>query len=340
MELTLIFLVVALAAYTLFGGADFGGGILEATLWRHADLQKKLQAALAPVWEANHVWLIAVIVILFVGFPAMYANLCTLLFVPVSLALLGIIIRGAFFTFRKYDPDPAPRLPLYSFLFRFSSALTPMMFGMIIASLLSPFPRITDGAGLHFAAVYIDPWATGFGVCCALFVFALFGYVASVFFFGELREAKDRDVVRRRIWLFFAATFFMGGVVLAYGAAKGVVDPRSAVNPVQILVQAGALMGVCWLWWSVKRQRIWSMRLASGTQVVCILSGWFATQYPVFMKFNDGTELTIFNSSAPPVTLLWLNIGLVAVLSLVLPLLVYLYRVFGSAGTSPSRAVR
>jgi len=339
MEITLMFLVVALAAYTLFGGADFGGGILESTLWRHAGLQKKLQAALAPVWEANHVWLIAVIVILFVGFPVMYAEMCTMLFVPISLALLGIILRGAFFTFRKYDPEPESRIPLYSFLFRFSSVITPMMFGLIIASLLSPFPVITADAGLDFSSVYIEPWATWFGLFCALFVFSLFGYVASVFFFGELSEDQDRAIIRSRIWTFFAAAFITGGIVLGYGAARGVVDMRNALSPIQVTVQAVAFLCVFWLWLNVKRKRIWSMRMAAGTQVLCILSGWFATQYPVFMKYSDGTEVTVFNSAAPPVTLLWLNIGLVAVLSMVLPLLVYLYHIFGSAGASPHEDV-
>lgn len=328
MAITLFFLLAALAAYTLFGGADFGGGILEATLRRHPRLQKRLQEVLAPVWEANHVWLIAVIVILFVGFPGVYAELCTKLFVPVSLALLGIILRGAFFTFRKYDPEPAARLPVYSFLFRASSALTPMMFGIIIASLLRPFP-VDAAAG--FAALYVEPWASLFGLLCAVFIFALFGYVAAVFFYGEVNDDGDRRVVRTRIWYFFFAAFFAGGIVLGYGALHGIVHVPTALTPVQAVIQVVAAACLPWLWISIRKNRTWSMRFAAGTQVLCILAGWFATQFPVFMRLADGTAITFADGAAPPITLRWLNIGLVVVLSLVVPLLVYLYRVFAAS---------
>jgi len=328
LEITLAFLLVALAAYTLFGGADFGGGILEATLWRHPDLQKKIQDTLAPVWEANHVWLIAIIVILFVGFPVVYAELCTMLFVPISIALLGIILRGAFFTFRKYDPEPETRQAFYSLLFRVSSALTPMMYGMIIASLLGDFPSRSESATPTFGALYIEPWATVHGLLCTVFVFALFGYVAAVFLYGEVDSDKHRKLVARRIGLFFIMAFIVGGLVLAYGAAADIVSLSDELNPIQLAVQTVAFLCIPLLWLSMKRQQAWRMRLIAGVQVLCILGGWFTTQYPVFMKFDDGRRLTIYNSSAPDVTLIWLNIGLVCVLAMVLPLLVYLYRVF------------
>ncbi len=330
MEITLAFLLVALAAYTLFGGADFGGGVLEASLWRHPALQKKLQATLAPVWEANHVWLIAVIVILFVGFPAAYARLCTLLFVPLSLVLLGIILRGAFFTFRKYDPEPGMRQRGYSWLFRVSSLLTPLMFGFIVAALLRPFLPTAIAAEEGFAAVYIYPWTNTLGLLCGLFVSALFGYLAAVFFFGELRDAAERAVLRTRILGFFAATFVSGGGVLLWGAHSGTVDLRQVLSPLQVTVQAVALLGVVWLLRSLRAPRIWQMRLAAGLQVLAILAGWFGTQFPVFLRFTDGSEVTVHNSAAPQVTLFWLNLGLLVVLSLVVPLMAYLYKVFSA----------
>lgn len=329
MEITAAYLLIALAAYAVFGGADFGGGILEATLPRHPHLQRKIEETLAPVWEANHVWLIAVIVILFVGFPAAYAALCTALFVPISLALLGIILRGAFFTFRKYDPDPAPRRALYSALFRASSALTPMMYGFIIAALLTPLP--VPGRAGAFPDLYIRPWLTPLGALCAAFVFALFGYVAAVFLHGELDNDADRATVRRRIVAFFAGTFLLGGAVLACGLGSGTVHLPAALTPVQLAAQAGALAAILVGWRCLRTGRDWGLRLAAGAQVVCILAGWFATQYPALLRFGDGRVLTFHNAAAPPVTLLWLNIGLTAVLALVLPLLIYLYRVFSRA---------
>lgn len=341
MEVTLAFLLVALAAYAVFGGADFGGGVLEATLWRHDALRHRLQATLAPVWEANHVWLIAVIVILFVGFPAFYAALCTTMYVPLSLALIGIILRGAFFTFRKYDPNPGARLGYYNALFRLSSAIVPMMFGFIVAALLVPLPRVTASTAGDFFTLYIAPWTTVMGALCATFVFALFSYVSAVFFYGELDDAGDRAIVARRIGWFFAATFATGGAALGYGAISGRVPVDAVWRPVVSAAQVVAFASIAWLWWSLRRNRRWQMRLAAGTQVMAILAGWFATQYPALMHFADGSILTAAASAAPAATLGWLNAGLVVVILLVVPPLVYLYRVFGrAAGLPGDRVIR
>ncbi|MGH1365432.1 MAG: cytochrome d ubiquinol oxidase subunit II [Calditrichia bacterium] len=327
MELTFVFLLIALSIYILFGGADFGGGLLELVLRGYPHLQKKLQQTLAPVWEANHVWLIAVVVILFVGYPRAYASLSTVLFVPIYLALLGIILRGAFFTFRKYDPEPDSWSRYYGWLFRLSSGITPMMFGFIVASLLQPFP-LPDAQNVSFFMLYIQPWFTVFGLLSALFVNALFAYLASVFFYGELSEHADRKVVEKRIRFFFACSFILGGLTLALGALKGIVSLDKTFTPLQISVQVVSLIAVWVLFRAMSREQIWTMRLAIGIQVLCILLGWFATQFPVFLRFVDGTTLTVFNAAAPEVTLYWLNIGLVAVLAMVIPMLVYLYRVF------------
>ncbi|HRX52288.1 MAG TPA: cytochrome d ubiquinol oxidase subunit II [Candidatus Krumholzibacteria bacterium] len=327
MILTLAFLLTALTAYVLFGGADFGGGVLEATLRRHPRLQDTLQRAMGPVWEANHVWLIAVVVILFVGFPVAYARLMTQLFVPVSLALLGIILRGAFFTFRKYDPEPARRLGLYALLFRASSALTPVMFGMIVAALLGGLPGKTP-ADATFADLYVKPWATWFGLACGLFVTALFGYLAAVFLFGETRDPADHLVLRRRVVQFFGVTFLLGGAVLGVGAWSGRIDPVAKFTLLQAAVQLGAALCIPLLWRAMNARRPWRMRLIAGAQLLFILGGWFETQTPDFARYADGTALTVAQSAAPPVTLLWLNIGLAAVLAAVVPLLAWLYRVF------------
>jgi len=333
MELTLILLLVALSVYVLFGGADFGGGLLELALRGHPKLQKKLQATLAPVWEANHVWLIAVVVILFVGFPKAYAGLSTVLFVPISLALLGIILRGAFFTFRKYDPQPDGWQRYYGWLFRASSVLAPMMFGFIVAAMLGTFP-IPGDAGVDFYSIYIQPWLNGFGLVCALFINALFAYLAAVFFFGELNVEEERDVLRKRIKIFFPASFVLGGTTLLAGTISGSVSIDKAIQPLQFVFIVVSLAAVLLLFRSMAKSNGWMMRLAAGVQVLCILFGWFVTQFPLFIRYTNGAQLTVYDAAAPEVTLYWLNIGLIVVLAMVIPMLVYLYRVFEAARES------
>lgn len=332
-SLTAVFLVTALSAYVLFGGADFGAGILEATL-RKPELKAKLQKVIAPVWEANHVWLIAVVVILFVGFPRVYSGLLTRLYIPVSLALAAILVRGAFFTLRKYDPAPGALGQVYSGAFRLSSALAPFAFGLIVSGLLAshpPLPEAGDlgpsGAPLDYHRYFVAPWWDGFAVVCGAFIATLFGYVAAVFFYGEVSSTEDRQLVGRRIFQFMSATFFLGGVVLLAGYLTDRVPWQAGLHPVQIGCQLLAAAGLISLLVAKKHERIWGMRFSVGAQVLAILGGWFTAQYPVLLKTTP-TALTLDNAAAPFVTLLWLDIGLVVVLLLVIPLLVVLFRVF------------
>lgn len=320
------FLIVALAAYVLFGGADFGGGILEATL-PSARLKAKLQKVLSPVWEANHVWLIAVVVILFVGFPRFYSLALTRLYVPVTCALFAILIRGTFFTLRKYDPKPGPLARWYTGAFRLSSFLAPLAFGLVVAGLLSPHPDLSARASYRFHEIYIQPWCDGFALLCGVFIAALFGYVAAVFFYGELSDPADRLVVRARIGQFFAVTFILGGGVLALGTLSGRVSLGRGLTLVPIAAQLVAFVAIFILMKAIKAGRVWTMRFAAGAQVLAILAGWFGVQYPILLR-TEPSPVTIYSAAAPGITLFWLNLGLVVVLSLVLPLLVVLFRVF------------
>ena len=329
-ELVAVFLVIALSAYVLFGGADFGGGILEATL--PGRLRQRLEATLAPVWEANHVWLIAVVVILFVGFPRFYAYGFTRLFVPISLALFAVLLRGVFFALRKYDPDPGRALAaLYSTLFRFSSVMAPFCFGLVVSGLLTEHPGSPSlpPADASFAAVYVAPWLNAFGVLSGVFIAALFGYLASIFFYGELDDRTDRDLLWHRIRVFFGAAFLLGGAVLATGALTDRVPLAEGLRPVQIGCQLVAAAGIAGLWLARRRDSRCGLRLAAGAQIIAILTGWFTAQAPVLLRTASG-PLTLQDAAAPPVTQFWLLVGLTVVLALVVPPLVWLYRVFDS----------
>src|SRR4051812_37616275 len=101
-ELVLLVMLVSITLYAVLGGADFGAGMIELFLGRNGT--KHVDAALLPVWEANHVWLVLLIVLAFVGFPQLYSVVSTFLHVPILLVLLGIVARGSAFTFRHYDP--------------------------------------------------------------------------------------------------------------------------------------------------------------------------------------------------------------------------------------------
>ena len=130
-EALIAVMLVAGSLYTVLGGADFGAGIVEGVMGKKA--RERVDVALAPVWEANHVWLILIVVILFVGFPRLYTLLSIHLHIPIVFALLGIVARGSAFTFRHYDPT-ATFDRWYTAVFRFASLLAPLSLGLVLAA--------------------------------------------------------------------------------------------------------------------------------------------------------------------------------------------------------------
>jgi cytochrome d ubiquinol oxidase subunit II len=336
-EVVALFLVAALAAYVLFGGADFGAGILEATL-PSTDLKKRLQAAMAPVWEANHVWLIAVVVILFVGFPSFYSVAMTRLYVPVSLALVAVLLRGTFFTLRKYDPNPGAWGKSYTALFRISSAMAPLCFGFILSGLLSGHPGTPHAipSERSFTEVYLSPCFNAFGLLSGAFIACLFAYLAAVFFYGEVQNQAERRLIHKRGKMFFLCSFVLGGGVLVWGGFSGRVSFAEALEPFQVVCQLVAAVGIFVMLRAEKAGQVWKMRFAAGAQILAILLGWCSAQYPVLLKTQSG-PLLLQDASAPWITQLWLAIGLSVVLSIVIPLLVLLYRVFDSTQVNAER---
>ena len=277
---TLVYLLVCISLYTVFGGADFGGGVLEWSMKTKPHLQKKLQNTLAPIWEANHVWLIAVIVILFVGMPKAYVALMTQSFYPIYLVLLGIVLRGSVFTLRKYDPKPDELLPLYHATFRISSILPPIGFAMIVGNMASTY-TVRQNMIEHIM----------FQGTLAVFMIALFTYLATVLFLGEVKQTVDRDYLTRKIYLFFIATFFSGTLVLLWGHISGRFSLAQALNPAQIIIQGIAILCTYGIWKTLRAQQDWWLRLIVGIQVSAILSGWFISQYPVIIHDTHGPIL-------------------------------------------------
>src|SRR6201991_3335244 len=135
----IVYLWVALLLYLLLGGADFGAGIIElfTTEDNRAKTRKISYDAIGPIWEANHMWLIIAIVILFVGYPAIYSMLSIHLHIPVLIMLMGIIARGTAFVFRHYDAVKDGMQDVYNRIFVWSSFITPLFLGIIAGSTIS-----------------------------------------------------------------------------------------------------------------------------------------------------------------------------------------------------------
>ena len=331
-------MVLALNAYVLTGGADYGGGVwdLLASGDRRREQRELVADSIAPIWEANHVWLIVVVVMLFTAFPAAFGTLGIVLHIPLTLLLIGIVLRGSAFVFRSYGSSDHAQARRWGLAFAIASVVTPMLLGTVIGAVASG--AVGRASGLigkaSFADVFVRPWFAPFPIAVGLFALALFAFLAAVYLTVEAHEPALREDFRRRALAAAGAVFVVAAIALllsmraAPRVAAGVVTaPWSLV--LHLCTGATALTAIAALW--TRRFRL--ARIAAGAQVSFILWGWALAQFP----FVVPTTLPIREASAPRITLELLAIGLVAGSIVLLPSLRYLFRTFKSDSARPGR---
>ena len=167
-ELLAGLILISLNAYVLLAGADFGGGVwdLLASGPRKHEQRHLVEEAIGPVWEANHVWLILAMVLLFSCFPAVFAHLSIRLHIPLSLALIGIVLRGSAFAFRSYGGQRDEVQRNWGGLFAGASVVTPLLLGMAVGAIAGG--KVGDaGRGTRdgFLSIYVTPWLSPFSRC-------------------------------------------------------------------------------------------------------------------------------------------------------------------------------
>jgi cytochrome d ubiquinol oxidase subunit II len=208
----IIFLWTSILLYLLLGGADFGAGIIELFTSRKnkSITRKTLYSAIGPIWEANHMWLIIAIVILFVGFPVIYTTMSVNLHIPLTVMLLGIIARGTAFTFRHYDAVVDDMQNIYNPIFAWSSFITPLFLGIIAGSAVSGH---IDPDAKTFPDAYVYSWLHWFSVAVGLFTVAICGFLASVYLIGETNDEYDRLRFAHKAQFFNIAAVLCGVLV-------------------------------------------------------------------------------------------------------------------------------
>ena len=184
-------LLGSLVLYALFGGADFGSGVwdLLARGPRAADRRRLTAGAIGPVWETNHIWLIAAIVILFTAFPGAFAVACTALFVPLSIVLAGIVLRGAAFSFHAYRLHEDRSAGRWGFVFASASLVTPVFLGVVFGAISSGRIRATEP--LAFTGD-VTSWLSPFPISVGFLALASFSFLAAVDAKEFFRALTDR----------------------------------------------------------------------------------------------------------------------------------------------------
>jgi cytochrome bd ubiquinol oxidase subunit II len=326
----IFFLFVSIILYCLLGGGDFGAGILELTASRKSrdKVREMVTTAIAPIWEANHIWLIIAVVILFNGFPPVYTSISVALYIPLILVLLGIVFRGTAFTFRHYDAVKDKSQEIYSNIFSYSSVMVTFFFGLVVGAIVSNKIMLNPP---DFFYGYIYPWFNLFSVSVGLFVSSLFAYIASVYLLNVLTDEETSKEFLRKTKIANLVAVTAGGLVFisSYFEMVGFTQ-RFFESPLSILliILASGLVPV--LWRLLDKRKRWLSRIAVGVQLVFIIGAFYAAYYPTIVVIRDGEDLSLINSAAPEITLTYLGWALIAGSLLIFPALAYLYIVFKS----------
>jgi cytochrome d ubiquinol oxidase subunit II len=318
-------LLAGLTLYAALGGADFGGGLWDLLAGgdqRGRAPRQLIDDTITPVWEANHVWLIFILVIFWTAFPAAFAAVMTAAALPLWLAAFGIVLRGAGFAFRK-EVQALGWQRLFGAAFAFSSLIVPFFMGTVIGAIASG--RVPAGLARTDLAVWTGPTSLLIG---ALFT-AVCGYLAAVFL---TREASRRDDDRLR--QYFARRAGAAGAVAGAFALATLAEIHSS-NPALFhglthralpLVILSAASGVAVIALLVTGRRSQALRPLSVLGVAAVVWGWGIAQYPALLP---GTSLTLANAAAPHSVLVTVIVVFAAAALLVAPSFLLLFTLHG-----------
>lgn len=283
--------------YAVFGGADFGAGfwdLLAGDAERGSRARARIQRSITPVWEANHVWLIFILVVLWTAFPEAFAAIMSTLYVPLTLAALGIVLRGAAFAFRK-SVESLPARRALGATFALSSVMTPFFMGTVVGAIAAGNVP-AEGNGAAFSS-WLEPLPLLTG---ALFV-ASGAYLAAIFLVADSHRAGDSEMEG-----YFAGRALAAGLVAGALAVLGLValhaDARYVYERLIVeglpLVIVSILAGFGVLALLLRRGRR-GLRPLAIAAVAAVIWGWGVAQFPYLLP----TSLDIAAAAAPGPTL-------------------------------------
>jgi cytochrome d ubiquinol oxidase subunit II len=310
---------LGVTAYAVLGGADFGAGFWDLVAGgaaRGARPRALIDRSITPVWEANHVWLIFVLVVLWSGFPQAFSAIFSTLFVPLTLAALGIVLRGAGFALRHV----ADRLEVRRALggaFAVASVLTPFFMGTVVGAIVSG--RVpADGSGDRLTS-----WCNGMSILVGLLFVATSAYLAATFLVADARRAGDTELERyfrrRAIGAGVAAgALAAAGIVVLHEEARYVYDGLTSDGLPLVIVSI--LSGFAALAILARGNAFWARPFAVAA-VVSVVWGWGVAQQPYLLP----TSLKIDAAAAPHGTLVALFVVLLGAVLIIGPALALLY---------------
>ena len=323
-------MLVAVVLYCFLAGADFGAGFWDLVCSgpRAQQQREVIENAIEPIWETNHVWLILVIVLMFVGFPSAFSSICVGLAVPLFLILLGIILRGSSYVFRAYFTGSIQTQLYWGKLFSISSCVTPLFLGIVIGAISSDTVVVTNGVPDHG---WLDTWLHPFPLLVGVLSLSLFAYLSACYLTLEADTPQlQEDFRRRALFSGFVSLLIAFASYAAAGTfAREIRDGLSRAPYVWLIEVAAATLSLVafqGLW--VRRYR--RARIAAAAQVGLIVFGWGVAQFPYLVR----PGLTIAASAAPTNILVDIEIACALGTVILFPSLYLLFYIFKTHRTS------
>jgi cytochrome d ubiquinol oxidase subunit II len=321
-DLVLAVLVIALSAYAVLGGADFGAGFWDLTAGgaeRGARMRGLINRSMGPVWEANHVWLIVVLVVMWTCFPRAFGPLMETLYVPLFLAAVGIIFRGTAFAVRG-EAATISEARIVGATFALSSVLTPFFLGCAIGAVAAGEVPADGDPSEPFAA-----WTGSTSIFVGVLAVTVGAYLAAVFLAGDATRAGMADLAaafRRRALgaALVAGALALGGLFVVKSDAPDLYDGLTSGAGLAAVI-ASAIVGVVTIvlvWTS----RFEIARYTSAVAVGAIVVGWVVAQRPYFLP----GELEFQDAAAGDATLIATLVALALALAVIVPSLMWLFR--------------
>lgn len=319
-ETPLVLMLVGLAAYAVLGGADFGAAFWQVAAHgeRGAALREHAYRAMGPVWEANHVWLVFVLVVCWTAYPQAFASIFSTLTIPLFAAALGIILRGTAYAVHAGTAHEIERRAVDA-VFSTSSILTPFALGTAVGAIASGRVPVGNARG-----DLVTSWLNPSSVAVGILAVATGAYLAAAYLAGDAARAGLDSVAtafRRRALGAGLATGAIAFAALAVVAVDGGrVGERLLEWPALAAVAASAVAGLATLEF-VRRSRFEAARYGASVAVAAVVAGWALAQRPQLLP-----GLTVEQAAAGRPTLIATVVGVAIGAVFVVPSLALLFR--------------
>jgi cytochrome d ubiquinol oxidase subunit II len=321
-DLTAGVALLALTAYVVLGGADFGAGFWDLTAGgaqRGAPVRAMIKRAMSPVWEANHVWLIFLLVVLWTGFPEAFGSITSTLAIPLFVAALGIVLRGGAFALKGEAATIAEARALGA-TFALASVIVPFFLGAAAGAIAAGEVPVGNAGGDEWTS-----WTHATSLLVGALAVAAGAHLAAVFLGADSRRAGETELVHA-----FRARALGSGAVAGTLAIAGLVVVRSDVPELYddltsgaglacVLASGAAGLVTLWLEW---RERFELARYTAAAAVGAIVAGWAVAQEPYLLP----PDLTVHEAAAPDATLAALLVATGLGMLILIPALTWLFR--------------